>query len=175
MSDFAQTMLAYGRAGSRGVNLSDCDCELVLASVRQALREEIESNGAKITSDPLPLIRADRVLLPELLQNLIENGTKYRGSTPPQIHVSTTANSGDWLFSISDNGIGMAPEDCARAFDAFYRGAGDESVTRFASASPLANASLTATLEESRPSPVPETAARSLLSSPIPPAASGIS
>ena len=131
MSDFAQTMLAYGRAGSRGVNLSDCDCELVLASVRQALREEIESSGAKITSDPLPLIRADRVLLAELLQNLIENGTKYRGSTPPQIHVSTTANSGDWLFSISDNGIGMAPEDCARAFDAFYRGAGDESVTRF--------------------------------------------
>jgi signal transduction histidine kinase len=58
----------------------------------------------------------------ELLQNLVENSIKYRSSMPPHIHVSATRTTDGWLFSERDNGIGMNAADCARAFDAFYRG-----------------------------------------------------
>jgi signal transduction histidine kinase len=59
----------------------------------------------------------------ELLQNLIENSIKYRASMPPRIDVSARMTSAGWRFSVRDNGIGMNAEDCARAFDPFYRGA----------------------------------------------------
>lgn len=123
MSYLAETLLAYGRVGSAEVNLSDCDCESALADVRRGLRAELDKAGAEITNDPLPVIRADPVLLDELLQNLIENSIKYRQTAPPRIHVSATTTAEGWLFSIRDNGIGMSPEECTRAFDPFYRGA----------------------------------------------------
>ena len=131
MSDFIQTLLTYGRVGAGKVNLSDCDCESILAGVRQALRAELENAGAEITNDPLPIIRADPTLLAELLQNLIENGIKYRQSAPPQIHVSAGATSEGWLFSVRDNGIGMSLGECARVFDPFYRGAASGRSTGF--------------------------------------------
>ena len=131
MSDLIQTLLTYGRVGAGEVNLSDCDCESILAGVRQALRAELENTGAEITNDPLPIIRADPALLAELFQNLIENGIKYRQSAPPRIHVSAMATPDGWLFSVHDNGIGMAPEECAHVFDPFYRGSAAESSTGY--------------------------------------------
>jgi signal transduction histidine kinase len=122
MSSLIQRLLAYGRVGAGEVKLSDCDFESVLRSVRQTLRAELGSAGAEITNDPLPTIRADPGLMAELLQNLIENGIKYRRpSVPPRIHVAATAMSHAWLFSVRDNGIGMAVSDSARVFEPFYR------------------------------------------------------
>ena len=122
ISSLIQRLLAYGRIGAGEATLSDCDCESVLNSVRQALRAQVEDAGAQITNDPLPTIRADPALMTELLQNLVENSIKYRSSMPPHIHVSATRTTDGWLFSERDNGIGMNAADCARAFDAFYRG-----------------------------------------------------
>jgi signal transduction histidine kinase len=132
MSGLVQALLAYGRVGAGQVNLSDCDCEAVLRSVRQALRAELGSAGAEVTNDPLPTIRADPRLVAELLQNLIENGIKYRReSVRPRIHVTATATLDEWRFSVRDNGIGMAVSDCARVFDPFYRLPGSEHPTGF--------------------------------------------
>ncbi|MEO5717303.1 MAG: ATP-binding protein [Chthoniobacterales bacterium] len=131
MSDLVETLLTYGRLGAAGVNLSDCDCESVLADARRALRAELENAGAEITNDPLPVIRADPVLLAALFQNLIENGIKYRQPALPRIHVSARATPEGWLFSVRDNGIGMSPGECACVFDPFYRGAASGSSTGF--------------------------------------------
>lgn len=126
VSDLIETLLAYGRIGAAEVNLSDCDCESVLTGVRRALRAELEGAGAGVTNGPLPVIRADPVLLAELFQNLIENGIKYRQSATPRIHVAATSTPDGWLFSVHDNGIGMTPGECVRAFDPFYRGSAAE-------------------------------------------------
>lgn len=131
MCNLIQALLAYGHVGAAEVNLSDCDCESILAGVRQGLHAEVEDAGAEITNGPLPVIRADPALLTELLQNLIENGIKYRQSAPPRIHVSATATSEGWHFSVRDNGVGMGAGECARVFDPFYRGAGEERGTGF--------------------------------------------
>ncbi len=132
MSDLVQTLLAYGRVGAGEVNLSDCPCEAVLQSVRQSLRAELGSAGAEVTNDPLPTVRADPGLMAELLQNLVENGVKYRReSVPPRIHVTAKATPDAWLFSVRDNGIGMAVSDCALVFDPFYRVPGAEHSTGF--------------------------------------------
>jgi signal transduction histidine kinase len=127
ISGMIQRLLSYGHVGAGGVKRSDCDCEAVLAGVRQALRAELEAAGARVTNDPLPTVRADPALIAELFQNLIENGVKYRRpAAPPEIHVRATPEPQGWRFSVRDNGIGIRPEDCRRVFEPFYRGAGAE-------------------------------------------------
>jgi len=123
MSDLVQTLLAYARAGGSEINLSQCDCDAVLANVRQALRAEVEGSGAEITNHPLPVIHADPNLMTELFQNLIENALKYRKATPPKVHVSAKTTQEGWLFSVRDNGVGMTAQECSRVFEVLYRGA----------------------------------------------------
>ena len=49
----------------------------------------------------------DNVQIIQLLQNLIGNAIKFKGNNPPNIHISAKDNEDEWLFSISDNGIGI--------------------------------------------------------------------
>ena len=66
----------------------------------------------------------------QLFQNLIGNALKYRSDQAPNIHISakqimedasSPAASNTWLFSVSDNGIGLEPEFTERIFIIFQR------------------------------------------------------
>ena len=56
-----------------------------------------------------------------LFQNLVGNAIKYRGVAPPRIHVSVRRDGSHLRFAVSDNGIGIAPEDHRQIFEAFKR------------------------------------------------------
>jgi signal transduction histidine kinase len=52
-----------------------------------------------------------------LLQNLINNALKFRGEgRPPTVRVEVRRQEGDWLFTVSDNGIGIEPQYLANVF-----------------------------------------------------------
>jgi signal transduction histidine kinase len=59
--------------------------------------------------------------LVQLFQNLIGNALKFRGDSPPQIHIGLTREQGAYLFSVRDNGIGLEPEQVERVFIIFQR------------------------------------------------------
>ena len=48
---------------------------------------------------------------------------QHAGQSPqrPQIHVSATKKDGDWLFSVADNGMGIAPQHADQIFELFTR------------------------------------------------------
>jgi signal transduction histidine kinase len=127
MSDFIQRLLTYGRIGSRDAGMAACDCTAVLTSVRQNLKADLERNCVQVTNDPLPMLRADPVLMAELFQNLIENSIKYRSEASPRIHISAARQPDDWLFSVQDNGIGIRAEDSERIFEPFHQVSGSRS------------------------------------------------
>ncbi|MBI4765026.1 MAG: response regulator [Deltaproteobacteria bacterium] len=72
------------------------------------------------TQPDLPLINADPRAMEEILTNLISNAIKF---TPEggAIQVLLKPEFNYLLIQISDNGIGLAPEDLHRIFDKFYR------------------------------------------------------
>lgn len=119
MSDFIQSLLSYGRVGSGDLRLQDCDCASVLNDVRRNLTIDVERSCTEISNDPLPIIRADPMLITQLFQNLIENSIKYRSKGMPRVHVAVAQQSDGWLFSVRDNGIGIRPDDCERIFKPF--------------------------------------------------------
>jgi signal transduction histidine kinase len=119
MSGFIQSLLAYGRIGSGDVKLQVCDCASVLIDLRKRLMADVQRNSAEISSDALPVIQADPVLIAQLFQNLIENSIKYRGEAAPHIHISAVQAPDYWLFTLRDNGIGIRPEDFEKVFKPF--------------------------------------------------------
>jgi len=84
-------------------------------------------NSPKITHDSLPLVTGNAVQLTRLFQNLIGNALKYRKpKVQPEIHVSAQARGMDWVFVVSDNGVGFEPEYAESIFKVFRRLHGTE-------------------------------------------------
>jgi PAS domain S-box-containing protein len=121
MQQLINDLLTYSRVGTRGREFEPTDCEIILGQVLKNLQVAIEEKQAIITHDPLPVIMADNVQLGQLFQNLIGNAIKFQGTEPPRIHVSASLIGNAWVFSVCDNGIGIAPEYAERIFVIFQR------------------------------------------------------
>ena len=68
----------------------------------------------------LPLVRADRVQLQQVLMNLMLNGMEAMGERGGELTISTRREPGAVLVSVSDTGLGIAPEQLEKIFSAFY-------------------------------------------------------
>jgi len=123
MQQLIRDLLAYSRVGSKSRPFCVTDMEQTLESVLANLSVAIQEHGAVVTHDSLPSLLCDPVLLGQLFQNLIANGIKFHGEEPPLIHIGArkTDDGAAWLFAVSDNGIGIAPEYFERIFVIFQR------------------------------------------------------
>jgi chemotaxis family two-component system sensor kinase Cph1 len=74
-----------------------------------------------VDHDPLPVVKGDDVQMVQLLQNLIGNAIKFRGTEPPRVHVGARKLGENWLFFVRDNGIGIDPKHTERVFVIFQR------------------------------------------------------
>ena len=88
-----------------------------IASVRQSIHQ----SGASISYDALPDVFCDPDLITIALASLIENSIKFRGPAVPEVRISAITREDAWAFSISDNGIGIAPTYRSRIFGVFKR------------------------------------------------------
>ncbi len=95
------------------------DCNRALSQALQSLDSEIQGSGAVVTSDSLPTVAGDAVMLMQLFQNLVRNSIRYRGDAAPTIHVSAVRAGERWQFQVRDNGIGIDRADAERVFDLF--------------------------------------------------------
>jgi len=114
-------LLEYSRIDSRGKEFSLTDCNEVLSGTLKNIHLAIDEAGAAITHDPLPTVNADGVQLGQVFQNLILNAVKFRGTETPQVHISAEQREKELIFSVKDNGIGIAPEYVERIFVMFQR------------------------------------------------------
>jgi signal transduction histidine kinase len=122
MQTLINDLLTYSRIGTRGKPFAPTDSAGVLNQALTNLQVAIEESGATVTHDEMPTVLADDMQLAQLLQNLAGNAVKFRKpDTPPQIHVGVERSSGDWVFSVRDNGIGIDPQHFERIFLIFQR------------------------------------------------------
>jgi light-regulated signal transduction histidine kinase (bacteriophytochrome) len=107
--------------GSEDEPLEPANTEMILRSVRQKLQRLIEQTGASVTNGALPMLTCQPTRFSRLLEQLLRNALLYRREDPPAVHISAGEQPVMWLFSISDNGMGMARGDVERIFDPFSR------------------------------------------------------
>jgi PAS domain S-box-containing protein len=122
MQGLIQDLLAYSRAGTTGKALCEVSGEDALQGALTNLRITIEQSGAVVSHDSLPVIKTDETQLTQVFQNLVGNAIKYRRPEVPRVHVSATKNGdNEWIFSVRDNGLGIAPQYFERIFILFQR------------------------------------------------------
>jgi PAS domain S-box-containing protein len=120
MQQLINDLLAYSRTG-RGQNFELTDCKAVVQQSLDNLQIAIAEKKAIVTCEEMPTVMADEFQLVQLFQNLIGNAVKFCREDIPLIHIGAVRNESEWLFSVSDNGIGIASEYADRIFIIFQR------------------------------------------------------
>ncbi len=121
MQALINDLLAYSRVGRSDREAALVSSDAALAQARANVAEQMEQTGATIESGSLPLVLAELPLLIAVFQNLLSNALKFNGGRPPRIVITARRDEASWLFSVSDNGIGVEPEYAERIFAIFQR------------------------------------------------------
>ncbi len=121
MQGLINDLLVYSRAVRGEQKWAATDIAQVVRQALVNLQFAIHERNAVVTCEPLPTINADASQLIQLFQNLIGNAIKFCTDRTPAIHVSAQNRGGEWLISVRDNGIGIAPEHRERIFLIFKR------------------------------------------------------
>ncbi|WP_436347565.1 PAS domain S-box protein [Natronorubrum sp. FCH18a] len=120
MREMIDGLLEYSRVETRGDPFEPVDLEAVLADVRRDLELQIDESDAEIAAESLPRVRGDRSQLRQVFQNLLANAIEY-SDEPPRVTISAERDGGRCTLSVSDEGIGIDPDDADRVFDIFQR------------------------------------------------------
>lgn len=121
MQQLIQDLLAFSRVATRGGDFETVDSRSVVDRALNDLHAATVEAGARITCGDLPAVRADPDQLRQVFQNLVGNAVKFRGNRPLRIHVSARSETGRWVFSVRDNGIGIDPRYAEKVFVIFQR------------------------------------------------------
>jgi PAS domain S-box-containing protein len=113
-------LLTYAQVNA-SQTLKEIDCECLLNNVLADLSVTSGECNAIITHDKLPVVSGIPFQIIQLFSNLINNAFKFQREQPPRIHVGVEENPDEWVFSVSDNGIGIEAQYLERIFRVFQR------------------------------------------------------
>jgi two-component system, chemotaxis family, sensor kinase Cph1 len=121
MQALIDDLLEYSRVSRSQKRFDLIDCNLVFEDACANLQLAIRKNQASVTKGDLPRVIGDSFQLLQLFQNLIGNAIKYRSSKPPLVLFGVSLQEDNWVFSVQDNGIGIAEQYHPRIFQIFQR------------------------------------------------------
>lgn len=115
--------IAKVEAGKVEVKPREFEIEDLFGALRGMLKPILQTSSVNLVFDDLgdlPTMYTDEGKLSQILRNFISNALKFteRG----EVRVSAHVDEGNCVvFSVSDTGIGIAPEDRERIFDEFVQ------------------------------------------------------
>jgi PAS domain S-box-containing protein len=128
MDGLINDLLAYSRLQRARPTLQIVDPERIAArAAEEATATSPDPGAVSILVHTLPLVRAEPVILGQILTNLIGNAVKFRREgVAIQVAVWAEETAGRVRITVEDNGIGIAPEHQLRIFKVFERLHGQE-------------------------------------------------
>ncbi|CAM5559227.1 sensor histidine kinase [Streptomyces cyaneofuscatus] len=116
-------LLTFSRVGRVHEGRQPVDLDRALDRALGNLTLAVEESGAVIERPrELPELLGDGTALTMVWQNLIGNAVKFRREDVEcRITVDCVREDDDWHLSVSDNGIGIAPEFADKVFVIFQR------------------------------------------------------
>jgi light-regulated signal transduction histidine kinase (bacteriophytochrome) len=121
MESMIKGLLDYAGATANEDDRTFADSKAVLDKTLHNLRYLIDAESAVITLDALPIVQANEDRLAQIFSNLITNAIKYRSNRKPEIHISATDHGAQWVFKVTDNGIGIDMKYADEIFGLFKR------------------------------------------------------
>lgn len=115
-------LLRFSRLGRIAFTIQPLDMNEMISEILAAMRFQIDDTHAEVHVAPLPGCRGDRVQTSQAFANLLDNAIKYRDPFRPlRIRVAGSFKDGMAVYTVADNGIGIAPGHQGKAFEIFHR------------------------------------------------------
>ncbi len=115
-------LLRYSRLGRVALNLRPLNITGVITEITAAMKFQLDEARAEVSVFALPTCIGDLVQTSQVFANILDNALKYREPTRPlRIRVTGRLQDGQAIYSITDNGIGIAPEHQSKVFEIFHR------------------------------------------------------
>ena len=123
MGKFVDELLDLSRVGRIINPPTNVAFDEILQDALKAVDGLLKEKQVQVEIDAIfPLVHVDRVRIVQVMQNLITNAVKFMGDQPhPTIKIGFEEVDGEHIFSVSDNGIGIAPENHERIFELFNK------------------------------------------------------
>jgi PAS domain S-box-containing protein len=122
MRELIQNLLQYSQLGKIEVVKEKVNVKELLSEATQNLKTAIEKSHAQISiKTDVDTVEGDRIQLVQLIQNLLSNALKFTDTDQPQIKIESFRENGHVKFAVTDNGIGIAPNDLNKVFEIFRR------------------------------------------------------
>ncbi len=116
MSEFIDGILRYAEIGYVNEERYDVDVNALMAEI---IGETVIPDNFEINIAPLPTVKAERLRLKQIFQNLLNNAIKYTNKQKGQIKISCTEENNFWKFSVADNGCGIKEKYFDKIFEIF--------------------------------------------------------
>ena len=122
MEQLIDDLLTYSRIGRPKQDRELVDLGVVVSQLMMDWDSAISTAGSEVRVGPLPAVRGDGTMLRQLLENLLSNAVKFRRpDSGLVVEIGSERRSDQWLVSVCDNGIGIAPEHRESIFTMFSR------------------------------------------------------
>jgi PAS domain S-box-containing protein len=115
-------ILEFSKVGRMSERYEMVDLNHTVKNVIKDFDISIKETNATIICADMPTIMGRKRRIGQIFHNIISNAIKFRSpDRDAEILVDFEERKNDWLFSISDNGIGIASEQKERIFGIFKR------------------------------------------------------
>ncbi len=116
-------LLELSRIKSRREKIERLDLHELVAAVIDGFSSDLETRGITLrVMSHLPVMRAEKLRMRQVFQNLIDNAIKYmRDKGPKEIRIRAKWENKNAIFSVEDTGMGIAQEELPHLFHVFRR------------------------------------------------------
>jgi PAS domain S-box-containing protein len=122
MDNLINSLLQISRMGRLVLDVKEIDVNLLIDNVISTYNYELTEKNVQVNINPLPSCFGDESQLNQVFSNLIGNALKYRSEDRLlEITISAKQSQNRVVYSISDNGRGIAEKDLSKIWDVFYR------------------------------------------------------
>ncbi len=123
MEETLKNLLEYSTLARDEVVLQAVNVSEIIRDLLIEHRGIIQQSGAQISVEPsLPMVRGSRVILNQVLANLLTNALKYTpAGQAPRVHISGEVGERTVVLRVADEGIGIDPKFHERIFRIFER------------------------------------------------------